>query len=467
MTAIRVQFTRWLYQHGRPNRLARILNQISALQFSNGKLAPHNWVTLEVPGRRSGKRVTFPLVIADHEGERYLVSMLGATSNWVANVRAAGGHAVIHHGKPENVLLTDVDPGVRAPILRRYLALAPGARPHMDIDPQASLPDFDRVAAQYPVFHVTHDPSPPTRHPAVVRTGSRLLGAGLILLGTAVATVAVLGPLVSGVLRYRTSPTSLNQIIGGDAAALAVVAPATIAVGVLALRGHRAAPVLALAPSIFVVYTYTQLILGNEFLRWPGNIERFFPLMLAVFVLAAALAIRAWQSTPTQGLPATSARADRTAGTVLLAIAAFVVIGLHLPNFVDAMRDQPTSMQYLSSPTAFWLVKFMDLGIIVPAAIAVGIGALRHQQWARKPMYTLVGAYTLIGASVTGMAITMTARNDPDASATVVAGSALMTALLAAVTCYLYRPLFRRRPTGLGTPDQDTLPPANLERGTA
>ncbi|MFI1991061.1 nitroreductase/quinone reductase family protein [Actinoplanes sp. NPDC020271] len=87
-----------MYQHGRPNRLARILNRISALQFRSGRLAPDNWVTLEVRGRRSGKPVTFPVVVADHEGERYLVSMLGATANWVANVRAAGGHAVIHHG---------------------------------------------------------------------------------------------------------------------------------------------------------------------------------------------------------------------------------------------------------------------------------------------------------------------------------------------------------------------------------
>jgi deazaflavin-dependent oxidoreductase (nitroreductase family) len=465
--AIRDHFAQWMYRHGRPNRPARILNRIAALQFRTGKLAPRNWVTLEVPGRRSGTPVTVPLVVADHGGERYLVSMLGVHANWVANVRAAGGRAVIHHGTSENVLLTDVDSGERAPILRRYLALAPGARPHMAVDRRAPLPDFDRVAAQYPVFRVTHDPSPQTDQPTEVRAGSRLFGAGLILLGAAVAAVAVLGPLVSGVLRYRTSPASLNQIIGGDAAALAVVAPVTVAAGVLALRGHPAAPVLALAPSIFVVYTYTQLILGNEFLRRPGNVERFFPLMLAVFLLAAALAIRAWHSTAPAELPATSARADRTAAIVLLAIAAFVVVGLHLPNLVDAMRDRPSGVPYLSSPTAFWLVKFMDLGIVVPAALAVGIGALRRRQWARKPMYTLVGAYALIGASVTGMAITMTARNDPDASTTVLAGSTLMTVLLAVISCCLYRPLFRRRPARTGAPARDTAPPDHLETSTA
>jgi hypothetical protein len=283
-----------------------------------------------------------------------------------------------------------------------------------------------------------------------MRSRDRLLGSGLVLLAMAVATVAALGPLVFGVLRYRISATSLNQIIGGDAAALIVVVPVTVAVGVLAIRGHPAAPMLALAPSVFVVYTYTQLIVGNEYLRLPGNVERFFPLLLAAFILAAAIALRAWNSVPAAGLPATSTRVDRTAGVLLLVIATFVVVGLHLANYRDAMRDHPVTEQYLSSPTAFWLVKFMDLGIVVPAAIAVGSGALRHRPWARKPVYALLGAYTLIGASVAGMAITMAARHDPDSSGVTVIGAAVMTALLAGTTCYVYRPLFRQTRTDTG-----------------
>jgi hypothetical protein len=283
-----------------------------------------------------------------------------------------------------------------------------------------------------------------------VRSHNRLLGAGLILLATAIATVAALGPLMFGELRYRISATSLNQIIGGDATALSVVVPVTVAVGVLALRGHPAAPMLALAPAVFVVYTYTQLIVGNEYLRLPGNVERFFPLLLAVFILAAGIALRAWNSIPAPRLPAPSPGADRTAGILLLAIAAFVLVGLHLPNYLDAMRDHPGSVQYLSSPTAFWLVKLMDLGIVVPAAITVGVGALRHRPWARKPVYALLGAYTLIGASVAGMAITMIARHDPDGSAATTAGATMMAALLAGVTLSVYRPLFQRAVTDPG-----------------
>jgi hypothetical protein len=294
----------------------------------------------------------------------------------------------------------------------------------------------------------------------------RLLGVGLVLLGAAVAVVAVMGPLVLDVLRYRTSATSMNQIIGGDAAVLMVVAPVSIAVGVLAMCRHRAAPVLALAPSIFVVYTYIQLIVGNEYLRLPGNVERFFPLMLGIFILAGAIAVRSWSSVPAAQLPANSARADRVAGSLLLVIAVFVVGGLHLPSFLDAIRDQPTAVQYLSSPTPFWLVKLMDLGIIVPAAVAVGIGALRHREWARKPVYAILGAYTLIGASVAGMAITMSLRDDPDASMATLIGMTLLAVLLAGVTGYVYRPLFRRVKVRSGPSAPDAFAPAHLEKST-
>ncbi|MEQ4304689.1 nitroreductase family deazaflavin-dependent oxidoreductase [Plantactinospora sp. B6F1] len=150
---------RWMYASGRPNRMARFLNRISAFQFSTGLLAPGNWVTLEVRGRRSGRPVTLPVVVTDHDGERYLVSMLGPNANWVRNVRAAGGQAVLRHRGRERVRLQVVPVAQRAPILRRYLHLAPGARPHISVEREAPLAEFERMAARFPVFRITPDPT--------------------------------------------------------------------------------------------------------------------------------------------------------------------------------------------------------------------------------------------------------------------------------------------------------------------
>jgi deazaflavin-dependent oxidoreductase (nitroreductase family) len=141
------------------------MNRMSAFQFGHGILSPQNWVTLQVPGRRTGRPITCPLAVADYHGERYLVSMFGREANWVANVHAADGHAVLRHRSYEDVLLVEVTDGTRAPILRRYLNVAPGARPHIPVDRRAPLEEFTQVAAQYPVFHVTADPAPPLNRP--------------------------------------------------------------------------------------------------------------------------------------------------------------------------------------------------------------------------------------------------------------------------------------------------------------
>ncbi|MEU8251940.1 nitroreductase family deazaflavin-dependent oxidoreductase [Nonomuraea sp. NPDC048916] len=150
---------RWLYRSGRPNRLARAINRAWATVFAAGVLQPDRLVTLRVPGRRTGRVISFPLVVADYQGERYLVAMLGQGTNWVHNLRAAGGRAVLRHGGDEAVRLNEVDPGSRAPILRRYLAVSPGGRAHIPVDPQAPLEDFEQIAAQYPIFHITPDRS--------------------------------------------------------------------------------------------------------------------------------------------------------------------------------------------------------------------------------------------------------------------------------------------------------------------
>ena len=145
---------RWLYRGKRPNRLARLVNGITA-RLAGAGVGPARLMMLEVAGRRTGKTVSFPVVVADYRGGRYLVSMLGEGTNWVRNVRAASGRAVLRHGRRQAIRLVEVDVGERAAILRRYLECAPGARSHIPVDRGAPLTEFERIAAQYPVFRVT------------------------------------------------------------------------------------------------------------------------------------------------------------------------------------------------------------------------------------------------------------------------------------------------------------------------
>ena len=143
----------WLYRGKRPNWIAKILNRGIANSASKS-ISPDGVVALEVIGRKSGRIVSFPLVMTVVDRQRYLASMLGE-SQWVRNVRAAGGRAVLRSGGYEEVQLTEIPTSERARILKAYLHAAPGARPHVPVDMDAPIEEFEKIAADYPVFRVS------------------------------------------------------------------------------------------------------------------------------------------------------------------------------------------------------------------------------------------------------------------------------------------------------------------------
>ena len=142
--------------------IARALNRIVAFQYSVRALMPPRAVTLEVPGRLTGRLVPFAVPFAEYGHEQYLISTLGNDAHWVRNVRTTHGRAVLRRGRREQVRLEEVEPAGRAPILRHYVAVAPGARLYLPVDRHAPLEEFERIAAQYPVFRIAPLPRAPT-----------------------------------------------------------------------------------------------------------------------------------------------------------------------------------------------------------------------------------------------------------------------------------------------------------------
>jgi hypothetical protein len=65
-----------------PHGFARLQNLASAIAFAAGIL-PRRAAVLDIRGWRSGRIISFPVVVTEIEGERYLASMLGSNANWV------------------------------------------------------------------------------------------------------------------------------------------------------------------------------------------------------------------------------------------------------------------------------------------------------------------------------------------------------------------------------------------------
>jgi len=271
---------------------------------------------------------------------------------------------------------------------------------------------------------------------------TRGLSTALFTLALGAGLVALLGPLVGDVIRYHVSPGASNQIVGGDIAGLLLVAPTAVIAAFLVIRGHRAGPVLALGPALYGLYMYSQLALGGDILRWPGNSERFFPLFLGLFVICGFVAVRAWREIARSELPTIGGRLDRALGTFLLVVATFLTVGLHLPGLVDAWQAQPVGAEYLADPGVFWLVKFMDLGLVVPGLVVVGVALLRGRVWDRRLRYAAASWAALLGSSVAGMAAVMQLRGDPGASGANTTAFGVFALIALTMAWLIHRPLF-------------------------
>jgi hypothetical protein len=271
---------------------------------------------------------------------------------------------------------------------------------------------------------------------------SRWLALGLIAMGVGLAAVALLGPLVTGLIEYRVSETLRNQTIGLDTVSLFFVAPLALVGAVLVLRRHIAGPVLALGVGAYTSYMFVQYILGPEYANRAGNNERLFPLVVFLFALGWGVALTAWNAIDVERLPRSRRREGRIARFVLpvLALAAF---GRYLPSRIDWMSSSPKDKNYLAGPSFSWAIAMLDLGVFLPVTVATCVGLVRGTGWAQKALYTVVGWFGLVGPAVAAMAITMYVNDDPIASGVntvfmgVLGGAFLLLAL------YLYRPLLQ------------------------
>jgi hypothetical protein len=280
------------------------------------------------------------------------------------------------------------------------------------------------------------------RTAAASAAGYGWLGVGLFLLGGGLALLSLLGPLVLGVIDYRVTATYRNETIGLDAVSLALVAPAAIAVGVLARRRHAAAPVLALGPAAYSAYMLVQYVLGPQYLRLPGNNERFFALYLGLFVLAGAIGAGAWNSIDLERLPTPNARRARLLGRFVLPLVAIAVFARYLPALLDATSRKPTAADYAAGPTFFWTIALLDLGVGLPTLVAACFGLLRGRAWAPKALWIVVGWLALVGPAVAGMAVAMYLNDDPNASLSLLAIMGGLAVGLVALAVFVYKPLF-------------------------
>lgn len=108
---------------------------------------------LTVPGRKTGRPHTVPVVPVDDGGKSFLVAPYGPVA-WVHNARTAGQVQLRHGRTTRRWAVREVGPDEAAPVLKRYVKVASRTRPYFRASADAPVEEFAAEADRHPVFEL-------------------------------------------------------------------------------------------------------------------------------------------------------------------------------------------------------------------------------------------------------------------------------------------------------------------------
>jgi hypothetical protein len=91
------------------------------------------------------------VTLVERDEQRWVVSPYGGV-NWVKNARALGEVSLFRGGKTKKMKLKELPPEESAPILKENITKEGIVRSYFDVEPDATLKDFEAQAYKHPVF---------------------------------------------------------------------------------------------------------------------------------------------------------------------------------------------------------------------------------------------------------------------------------------------------------------------------
>ncbi len=268
----------------------------------------------------------------------------------------------------------------------------------------------------------------------------RSLLIGMAFLGAiVVATAAVLGPLFLGVIQYRTSQSGIWQAMGVDAVNLLIMVPA-LAIGgaLLLLRRDGAKYFLILTPVTLFSLAF-EAGAGQEWSLYPGNAERYAWLFIVEVIVALVLLIGTMPMFSEKDAPRFRKSSLRLyVAFVTLLLVLFTVMWLQELVQVATTGNTATG-SYANSPVAFWMVRFMDLGVTIPLGFLGMYLLLTRPERAYSLVLLFFGFFVTMGTSVTAMGLVMFVNHDPEAQASALLIFPLLTVMAWAGLLYLVK----------------------------
>ncbi|MBI0583137.1 MAG: hypothetical protein ISF22_02805 [Methanomassiliicoccus sp.] len=277
-----------------------------------------------------------------------------------------------------------------------------------------------------------------------------LNGAAAMVCALALIIMAALGPLGTGDILYRTSQSGIWQIMGQDLTDLFLIIPLLLVGGVLQLMRRDSAKYFLILTPITLMYTGLSVGAGQEWTAYPGNVENYFWIFLTLIVGGLLILIGTLPRFADHDTPAFSKQGLRLF-VLLTTIALLFFAKMWLGQIAEvAASGDLVDGSYSDASNAFWVVRYLDLGVCVPLGFMALFLLASHPSIAYKLVLLLFGFLITMAVTVNTMALVQVLNDDP-AIASTGAGLAIFPVLLVLMLVglfYLVKPKMGRASRG-------------------
>lgn len=243
----------------------------------------------------------------------------------------------------------------------------------------------------------------------------RVLGMTAIICAAALITISILGPAGTGQIHYRVSTSGVYQTEGFDIVDLVLMAPILVVGGILALQKKGSAKYFIILPPMTLFYTGLAFGTGQEYSNpaMPGNVQNYFGLYLTLMVGGIILLLGAVTSFKPDEAPRLNLRGLRVYVSLMI-LFLLVFAGMWISQVIQVINTGNLSDgSYSASPTAFWSVRYLDLGLTIPVGIIAMLLLLSKPRSAYPLVLAFFGFFVTLGTAVNAMAIVEVVNNDP------------------------------------------------------
>jgi len=195
------------------------------------------------------------------------------------------------------------------------------------------------------------------------------VGLVALVAGLALIYLAVQGPLVRGVIKYKTAGVINNQLVGQDAVNLILLAPILVIGAIGLFLRKNWAKYLLIATPLFLIYYAISYTIGWEWSSpvYTGNSERTTFLFLCVLIAALIILLYTLAVFP-KNVVSRFKKGGLAVYSAVFTVFLLVFGAMWSKEILEVIRTG-TTRGYEIAPTAFWLVRVFDLGFSMPLGL--------------------------------------------------------------------------------------------------